>query len=228
MMTLFRGGGGKRDFMDKTILWTSGRFWKGADLRGSPGNLWGGTGNFRESLGSFRGTSRLLLSSTARELPGKSPGNFWGSSGNFWGSLGIRGRKHMNRNIFAGLSRDWVGGKTLFVCFWGHSLWGRKNHINKIPPKIPILSVYVLCLFVFSAPNFEGNFPEARGSLTPSQRLAKFVCKELGNTWHYRIGKHGNTQNEAQIRQKYSKLWVLVFLVYVFSLFCLWGCFPIL
>ena len=26
-VTLFWGGGGKRDFMDKTILWTSGRFW---------------------------------------------------------------------------------------------------------------------------------------------------------------------------------------------------------
>ena len=75
---------------------------KGADLRGS-------LGNFRGSLGNFRGTSGLLLSSTVRELPGKSPKNFRGSSGNFWGSL--------------------------------------------------------------------GNFPEARGSLTPSQRLAKFVSK---------------------------------------------------
>ena len=57
---------------------------KGADLRGSPGSL----GNFRGSLGNFRGTSGLLLSSTVRELPGKSPKNFRGSSGNFRGSPG--------------------------------------------------------------------------------------------------------------------------------------------
>ena len=47
---------------------------KGADLRGS-------LGNFRGSFGNFRGTSGLQLSSTVRELPGKSPKNFRGSSG---------------------------------------------------------------------------------------------------------------------------------------------------
>ena len=56
---------------------------KGADLRGSPGNLWGSSGNFRGSLWNFRGTPGLLLSSTVKELPGKSPKNFWGS----WGEL---------------------------------------------------------------------------------------------------------------------------------------------
>ena len=37
--------------------------------------------------------------------------------------------KHININKFAGLSRDWVGAKILFMCFFfsGHSLWGRKN-----------------------------------------------------------------------------------------------------
>ena len=49
---------------------------KGADLRGSPGNFRGSLGSFRGSLGNFRGTSGLLLSSTVRELPGKSPKNF--------------------------------------------------------------------------------------------------------------------------------------------------------
>ena len=52
-----------------------------ADLRGSPGNFRGSPGNFRGSLGNFRGTSGLLLSSTVRELPGKSPKNFRGSPG---------------------------------------------------------------------------------------------------------------------------------------------------
>ena len=81
---------------------------KGADLRGSPGNFWGSLGNFRGSLGNFRGTSGLLLSSTVRELPGKSPKNF---RGKFFGEL----------------------------------------------------------------PGKSGDFPEARGNPTPSQRLAKFV-----------------------------------------------------
>ena len=75
---------------------------KGADLRGS-------LGNFRGSLGNFRGTSGLLLSSTVRELPGKS----LKTSGE------VRG---------------------------------------KLPGK-------------------SGDFPEAQGSLTPYQRLAKFVSK---------------------------------------------------
>ena len=61
---------------------------KGADLRGSPGNFRGSLGNFRGSLGDFRGTSGLLLSSTVRELLGKSPKNFRGSLGNFRGSPG--------------------------------------------------------------------------------------------------------------------------------------------
>ena len=68
-------------------------------------------------------------------------------------------KKHININKFPGLSRDWVGAKILFVCFFsGHSLWGRKKHINKIPPKIPGQSrenfVYVFSsLCVFSLPS---------------------------------------------------------------------------
>ena len=56
---------------------------KRADLRGSPGNFRGSPGNFRGGLGHFRGTSGLLLSSTVRELPGKSLKNFRGSLGKF-------------------------------------------------------------------------------------------------------------------------------------------------
>ena len=65
-----------------------GETFKGADLWGSPGNLRGSSWNFRGSLGNFRGTPGLLLSSTVRELPGKSPKNFRGSWGNFRGSPG--------------------------------------------------------------------------------------------------------------------------------------------
>ena len=42
-----------------------------------------GAGNFRGSLGNFQGTSGLMLSSTVRELQGKSQGNFRGSQ--VWG-----------------------------------------------------------------------------------------------------------------------------------------------
>ena len=61
---------------------------KGADLQGSPGNFRGSPGNFRGSLGNFRGTPGSLLSSTVRELPGRSPKNFRGSVGNFRESPG--------------------------------------------------------------------------------------------------------------------------------------------
>ena len=55
---------------------------------GKSGNFWGSLGNFRGSSGNFRGTPGLLLSSTVRELPGKSLKNFRGSLGNFRGSRG--------------------------------------------------------------------------------------------------------------------------------------------
>ena len=46
-------------------------------------------GNFRRSLGKFRGTRGLLLKSTVRELPGKSPRNFRGSGGKLWEVQGV-------------------------------------------------------------------------------------------------------------------------------------------
>ena len=65
--------------------------------------------------------------------------------------------QRVNINKFAGLSRDWVGAKKLFMCFFGSFLMGEKKHINKIPPKIPGQSremfVYVFfSLCVFSLP----------------------------------------------------------------------------
>ena len=91
---------------------------KGADLRGSRENFWESLGNFRGSLGNFRGSSGLLLSSTVKELPGKSPktsGEVRGTSGN------------------------------------------------------------------------SGDFPEARGNLTPSRRLAKFVSKKKRMLWKVEV-----------------------------------------
>ena len=43
--------------------------------------------------------------------------------------------KHININKCAGLSRDCVGGKCLFMCFFFFSLWGRKTH-KQNPPQI--------------------------------------------------------------------------------------------
>ena len=63
-------------------------------------------------------------------------------------------KKHININKCAGLSRDWVGGKIMFVCFLRSFLVGEnKQHINKIHPKIPgqsremFVNVYVCFLF---------------------------------------------------------------------------------
>ena len=59
----------------------------------------------------------------------------------------------MNINKFAGLSRDWVGAKILFMCFFRALPYGGEKHINKVPQKIPGQSrenfVYVFFLYVF-------------------------------------------------------------------------------
>ena len=48
-------------------------------------------------------------------------------------------KKHININInkFAGLSRDWVGAKILFMCFVRVVPYGGEKNINKVPPRIP-------------------------------------------------------------------------------------------
>ena len=73
-------------------------------------------------------------------------------------NLGER-KKHININIFAGLSRDWMGAKKLLMCFLGHSLCGEKKaHKQNPPPKIPgqsrekfVVVFFSLCVF-FSLP----------------------------------------------------------------------------
>ena len=85
-------------------------------------------------------------------------------SGNFLLHWDFSGKKkHININKFAGLSRDWVGAKNLFMCFFRVIPYGGEKHINKIPPKIPGQSrenfVYVFfSLCVFSPPNFGAHF----------------------------------------------------------------------
>ena len=77
-----------------------------------------------------------------------SPGNFWGSLGNFRGSLG-----------------NFRGGNPWIVVKF-HSERTSGEVAEKLPGKLGEL------------PGKAGDFPEAQGSLTPSQRLAKFVSKQ--------------------------------------------------
>ena len=44
-------------------------------------------------------------------------------------------KKHKNINKFAGLSRDWVGGKNVLCVFFRVIPHGERKRINKIPPK---------------------------------------------------------------------------------------------
>ena len=49
-------------------------------------------------------------------------------------------------NKFAGLSWDWVGAKTLFMCFYRVIPYGWEKHINKIPPQSPGTIPWNVCL----------------------------------------------------------------------------------
>ena len=57
-------------------------------VSGLPEEVWGTSGEVWETSGE---PLDCWLSSTVRELPGKSPKNFRGSSGNFRGSPGKSG-----------------------------------------------------------------------------------------------------------------------------------------
>ena len=63
-------------------------------------------------------------------------------------------KKHININKFAGLSRDWVGAKNLFMCFFRVIPYGgEKTHKQSPPPKsrdnpVKILfTCFFLCVF---------------------------------------------------------------------------------
>ena len=90
---------------------------------------------------------------TGADLRG-SPGNFRGSPGNFRGGLGN----------FWGTSGKLPGNPWIAVKF--HSERTSGEVAEKLPGKFGRL------------PGKSGDFPEARGSPTPSQRLAKFVSNQ--------------------------------------------------
>ena len=46
-------------------------------------------------------------------------------------------KKHININKFAGLSRDWVGAKILFMCFFRVIPYGGEKHIKQNSPQNP-------------------------------------------------------------------------------------------
>ena len=54
--------------------------------------------------------------------------------------------KHINIKKSGGLSQDWVGGKIMFMCFWGIIRYGekiRKQNSQKIPGQSHEVFVYV-------------------------------------------------------------------------------------
>ena len=72
-------------------------------------------------------------------------------------------KKHININKFSGLSRDWVGAKNLFMCFFRVIPYGGEKTHKQNPPQIPGQSrenfVYVIsslcvcvCFFFFFGP----------------------------------------------------------------------------
>ena len=69
--------------------------------------------------------------------------------------------KHVNINKFAGLSRDWVGAKILFMCFFfGSFLRGEKTHKQPPPKKSRDNSVNILFMCYFSLCAFFFSLPE--------------------------------------------------------------------
>ena len=46
-------------------------------------------------------------------------------------------KKHININKFAGLSRDWVGAKNLFMCFFRVIPYGGEKTHKQNSPKNP-------------------------------------------------------------------------------------------
>ena len=92
-------------------------------------------------------------------------------------------REHINMNKFAGLSRDCVGAKILFMCFFRGSFLWREKHINKVSPQMPGQSremfVYVfLSLCAFFAPTW--GYPFTAIPIPPVSMMQQV------NNWHIR------------------------------------------
>ena len=58
-------------------------------------------------------------------------------------------KKHVNINKFAGLSRDWVGPKILFMCFFRVIPYGGEKTQKQKSPKTPGTTPGKFCLRVF-------------------------------------------------------------------------------
>ena len=96
---------------------------------------------YRCSCGIPREQALLRKSKTSRKSPEK------------WTFLSLAfynaPRKHININNFAGLSRDWVGAKKLFMPFFRVIPYGGEKHINKIPSVNNIFVYVCVCVFFF-------------------------------------------------------------------------------
>ena len=130
-------------------------------------------------------------------------------------------KKHINISKFARLSRDWVGGKNLFMCFLRVIPYGGRKLINKIPPKIPGQSrehfVYVFFLYLFfSLPNCNRYRPKGvlgkgvgnnKNESEMRQKCIKNASKMRQNVSCF-LGKRGTFRNASEMRQKCAEnLW---------------------
>ena len=68
-------------------------------------------------------------------------------------------------NKFAGLSRDWLGGKFLFTCCFRVIPYGAEKHINKILPKSQKSPMQILFMRFFLVCCFHSPIYLRRGSL---------------------------------------------------------------
>ena len=100
-----------------------------------------------------------------RGSPGTS-GEVWGTSGEVWGT--------------SGEVRE-TSGEPLecLVPQWGKFRGSRRKTSGEVAEKLPGKFAELL--------GKSGDFPEARGSLTPFQRLAKFVSTPLGRSPKHRM-----------------------------------------
>ena len=104
---------------------------------------------------------------------------------------GAHAEKHININKCAGLSRDWVGVKKLFMCFFFRSfLMGEKKHINKIPPNIPgqcrenfvyMFCALCVCFFLFAPNRSLKNYQYSTKAQTSLQILIPVLVVTSGN-----------------------------------------------
>ena len=125
-------------------------------------------------------------------------------------------KKHININKFPGLSRDGVGAKILFMCFFRVIPYGGEKHINKVPPQNPgtipwkfCLSCFFLYVFLF-APTDRG-----RRQSKNIARVARIGKKDFRSQFLSQF-----LQSEQSEQTRFGPQKVMDFGMSVFAFFC--------